>query len=134
LLAQVRAEASTDVARVVLDISALVTCDRETLVELARRRGRLEGRPGCVLDVIGARWSQFVEVLAGEPVENLDAIRRVIRELRRPIMLDPFAPRSREATEGLVADSVPGPRGNVTRHRPEALADTAAYRTPAHDH
>jgi hypothetical protein len=120
------------VARIVLDMSPLVACDRGALLALARLRGRLDERPECVLDVVGARWSQFEAVLADEPVQNLDAIRAVIRELRRPIMLDPCTPRVREVTEGLVAASVPQARGSVAQHRPESGADVAVTR--GHDH
>lgn len=150
LWAQVRAEAHRDVARVVLDISALLACDRDTLIELARRRGRLEDRRDCILDVVGARWSQFASVLAQEPVQNLDVIRAVIRELRRPIMLDLYTPRAREATEGLRAASVLEPRApsaqssapvpvrggstGVAQPHAESLAGVAAPGGRGHDH
>jgi hypothetical protein len=133
LLAKVLAEASTGVPRVVLDVSALVACDRDTLIELARRRGRLEEHPGCVLDVVGARWSQFACALADEPVRNLDVIRALIRELRRPLMLDPYVPRSRDAAEGPTASDVPRPRQSAASGS-EFLADLAGRETTTHDH
>ena len=87
-------EAAEAITRVVLDIRAVITCSRAGLVGLARLRGRLEASPECVVDVVGARWTQFDGALAGpvDPDDEADAdtLRAMVRELRRPLVLDPF--------------------------------------------
>jgi hypothetical protein len=88
-------EAAEAITRVVLDIRAVVTCSRAGLVGLARLRGRLEASPECVVDVVGARWSQFDGALTGESVDpddvaDAETLQAMVRELRRPLVLDPF--------------------------------------------
>lgn len=103
LRARTESEARAGSTRVVLDIRAVVSCDRAGLLGLARLRGRLDAQPECVVDVVGARWPQFVDVLAREAVEGLDTLQGMIRELRRPLMIDPYR-------TPVVAPSVPAPR------------------------
>ena len=92
---QAEGEAAEGITRVVLDIRAVVSCSRAGLVGLARVRGRLHGRPECVVDVVGARWTQFDDALDGEDVDvapdetDVEALRDMVRELRRPLVLDP---------------------------------------------
>lgn len=88
-------EADEAITRVVLDIRAVVTCSRAGLVGLARLRGRLEASPECVVDVVGAHWPQFDGALTGGSVDaddeaDAEALRAMVRELRRPLVLDPF--------------------------------------------
>jgi hypothetical protein len=92
---QAEGEAAEGVTRVVLDIRAVVSCSRAGLVGLARVRGRLDERPECVVDVVGARWTQFDDALDGEDVDvapgetDVEVLRDMVRELRRPLVLDP---------------------------------------------
>src|SRR4051812_46565987 len=55
------AEARAGATRVVMDIRAVVSCDRGAILGLARLRGRLDTDPECVVDVVGARWTQFAD-------------------------------------------------------------------------
>src|SRR4051812_15423500 len=77
----------TGVDRVVLDVWAVVSCDREALLALSAVRGRWPTRPSCVVDVVGVRRAQFAEALAREPVAGVHALEAVIDELRRPQVL-----------------------------------------------
>jgi hypothetical protein len=92
---QAEGEAAEGITRVVLDIRAVVSCSRAGLVGLARVRGRLDERPECVVDVVGARWTQFDGALDGQDVDvapdetDVEALRDMVRELRRPLVLDP---------------------------------------------
>lgn len=91
-------EAAVGSTRVVLDIRAVVSCSRAGLVGLVRLRGRLEARPECVVDVVGARWPQFDGVLTHGAVDDpgdvadvgVEALQSMVRELRRPLVLDPL--------------------------------------------
>jgi hypothetical protein len=94
---QAEGEAAEDVSRIVLDIRAVVSCSRAGLVGLARIRGRLDARPECVVDVVGARWPQFDGALAGgvsraeaDDEVDVETLRAMVRELRRPLVLDPL--------------------------------------------
>jgi hypothetical protein len=100
-------EAAEGTIRVVLDIRAVGSCSRAGLVGLARLRGRLEARPECVVDVVGARWAQFDGALTGEAADadadddaDAEALRGMVRELRRPLVLDPYRAPSPRAPEG----------------------------------
>ena len=63
------------------------------------------------MDVVGARWPQFVDVLAREAVEGADTLQGMIRELRRPLMIDPYRMRHEAGAEAPVAaPPVPAPR------------------------
>jgi hypothetical protein len=110
LRTRAEAEALDGVNRVVLDVRAVVSCDRDGLVGLARLRGRLESHPECVVDVVGARWTQFVDVLNAEGREGLAALQAAIRELRRPLMIDPYRARAHRAPGSSVVAAVPTPR------------------------
>ena len=56
-----------------------------------------------MVDVVGARWPQFADILAREAAEGADTLQGTVRELRRPLMIDPHrAP--------VVAPPVPAPR------------------------
>jgi len=115
LRARAESEAREGSTRVVLDIRAIVSCDRAGLLGLARLRGRLEAHPDCVVDVVGARWPQFADILAREAAEGTETLRGAVRELRRPLMIDPHrvpavapavpAPRTMPPTEMRPADS-----------------------------
>jgi hypothetical protein len=59
-------------------------CDREALFELVAVRGRWPSRQGCVVDVVGVRRVQFLDVLVQEPVRQLHDLQVVIGELCRP--------------------------------------------------
>jgi hypothetical protein len=115
LRAWAEAEALDGVNRVVLDVRAVVSCDRDGLVGLSRLRGRLESHPECVVDVVGARWTQFADVLGREGREGLAALQSVIRELGRPIMIDPY--------RSSVVASVPTPRSPESSARSTAVAE-----------
>lgn len=97
LLARLHSEAADGADEVVLDLAALVSCDRAALIAITRVRGRLADRPGCVVDVVGARPSQFVHVLSTEPLRDLEGLRTVIRELCRPSIVEPYLPRAEPA-------------------------------------
>ncbi len=73
---------------VVLDIAAVQRCDREALLGLIRVRGRDSARRSCIIDVVGARWAQFVTALTEDPPRQVETTRAMIRELRRPYMID----------------------------------------------
>ncbi|WP_328306075.1 STAS domain-containing protein [Actinomycetospora sp. NBC_00405] len=115
LRARAESEAREGSTRVVLDIRGIVSCDRAGLLGLARLRGRLDAHPECVVDVVGARWPQFADILAREAAEGTETLRGTVRELRRPLMIDPHrvpvvapavpAPRSMPPTEMRPADS-----------------------------
>lgn len=115
LRARVESEAREGSTRVVLDIRGIVSCDRAGLVGLVRLRGRLGVEPNCVVDVVGARWPQFADILAREAAEGADMLQGTVRELRRPLMIDPHrvpvvappvpAPRMMPPTEMRPADS-----------------------------
>jgi len=111
LRSRAESEAAEGSTRVVLDVRAIVSCDRAGLLGLARLRGRLDAYPECVVDVVGARWPQFVDVLAREAVEGVDTLQGMIRELRRPLMIDPYRMRHEAGAEAPVAaPPVPAPR------------------------
>jgi hypothetical protein len=111
LRTRVESEAAEGSTRVVLDIRGIVSCDRAGLLGLARLRGRLAAHPECVVDVVGARWPQFGDVLAREAVEGVDTLQGMIRELRRPLMIDPYRMRHRTgAASPVPAPPVPAPR------------------------
>jgi hypothetical protein len=103
LRARAESEAREGSTRVVLDIRAIVSCDRAGLLGLVRLRGRLEAQPDCVVDVVGARWPQFADILAREAAEGADTLQGTVRELRRPLMIDPHR-------VPVVAPPVPAPR------------------------
>ncbi|HSK60798.1 MAG TPA: hypothetical protein VK935_17290 [Actinomycetospora sp.] len=98
-------EAAEGITRVVLDIRAAGSCSRAGLVELARLRGRLEAHPECVVDVVGVHWAQFDGALTGRAVDaddepDAEALRDMVRELRRPLVLDPYRAPSPRVPEG----------------------------------
>lgn len=112
LRARAESEAREGSTRVVLDIRAIVSCDRAGLLGLVRLRGRLEAHPDCVVDVVGARLPQFADILAREAAEGADMLRGTVRELRRPLMIDPHR-------VPVVAPPVPAPRTSTpTATRP----------------
>ena len=130
------AEALDGVDRVVLDVRAVVACDREGLVGLSRLRGRSGSHPDCVVDVVGARWAQFVDALGREGHEGLDGLQTVIRELRRPLTIDPHRARVHRSPAPPVVAHVPvrrsagepaGPRKGIAQEmpaRPTAAAES----------
>jgi hypothetical protein len=136
LRGEAEAEALDSVDRVVLDVRAVVACDREGLVGLARLRGRLGSHPDCVVDVVGARWAQFVDALGREGHEGLDALQTVIRELRRPLTIDPHRARVHRSPAPPVVAHVtvrrsavepPGTREGISPEmpaRPTAVAES----------
>lgn len=110
LRTRVETEAAEGSTRVVVDIRGVVSCDRAGLLGLARLRGRLAAHPECVVDVVGARWPQFGDVLAREAVEGVDTLQGMIRELRRPLMIDPFrTPHDTGVAPPVPAPPVPAP-------------------------
>ena len=88
LIAEAEAEPDSGVDRIVLDLRAVMSCDREALFELVTVRGRWPSRQSCVVDVVGGRRVQFLDVLAQEPVRQLHDLQVVIGELCRP-QVDP---------------------------------------------
>ncbi|HEY2190821.1 MAG TPA: STAS domain-containing protein [Actinomycetospora sp.] len=86
-----RAAVDEGATGVVLDIAAVQRCDREGLLELARLRGRDAVCRACIVDVVGARWTQFVSVLSADPPLLLETTRALIRELRRPHVVETVA-------------------------------------------
>jgi hypothetical protein len=56
---------------IMLDLRAVGSCDREALFELVTVRGRWPSRQNCVVDVVGVRRVQFLDVLAQEPLRQL---------------------------------------------------------------
>jgi hypothetical protein len=112
LRTRAESEAREGSTRVVLDIRAIVSCDRAGLLGLVRLRGRLEAHPDCVVDVVGARWPQFADILAREAAEGADMLQGTVRELRRPLMIDPHR-------VPVVPPAVPAPRTSTpTAMRP----------------
>jgi hypothetical protein len=72
------------VDRIVLDLRAAGSCDREALLELLTVRGRWPSRQSCVVDVVGARKVQFLGVLAQESLRQRHDLQVVIGDLCRP--------------------------------------------------
>ena len=70
--------------RIVLDLRAVGSCDREALFELITVRGCWPSRTSCVVDVVGARKVQFLGVLAQESLRQLHDLQVVIGDLCRP--------------------------------------------------
>lgn len=84
-LARAIAEAEgTGVDRIVLDLQAVRSCDRQALVELAAVRGRRPTAQRCLVDVVGVRTVQFADVVDREPIGTRNDLRGVIGELARP--------------------------------------------------
>lgn len=103
LRARAESEAREGSTRVILDIRAIVSCDRAGLLGLVRLRGRLEAHPECVVDVVGARGLQFADILVREAAEGVATLQGTVRELRRPLMIDPHR-------VPVVAPPIPAPR------------------------
>lgn len=125
LRARLHSAAAAGADEVVLDMAALVSCDRTGLLAVARVRGRLVERPSCVVDVVGAQWSQFVRVLSSEPLRELDGLRAVIRELRRPSMVGPYLRRPEPAPIGgspITSGAVLGAPGGGAQHSISPIA------------
>jgi hypothetical protein len=78
------------VDRIVLDLGAVASCDREAAFELATVRGRWPSRLSCVVDVVGVRKVQFLDMLAPEAHRPLPDLQAVISELRRPPVVSPI--------------------------------------------
>jgi hypothetical protein len=106
----------TGVDRIVLDVWAVVSCDRVALLALAAVRGRHPARPACVVDVVGIRRAQFVEALAREPQAGRPALEAVIAELRRPPIVPPL-PRHGASTPDAPPDR-PHPAPRLRDHLP----------------
>jgi hypothetical protein len=84
-----RAE-DTGVTRVVLDVGAVRSCDRDGLLALVASRGRRSGRRTCVVDVVGVRRAQFLDAIAREPRMGVHQLEAAIDELRRPLIVAPL--------------------------------------------
>ena len=78
------------VDRIVLDLRAVASCDREAAFALATVRGRWPSRLSCVVDVVGVGKVQFLDVLAQEPHRPLPDLQAIIGELRRPLVVSPI--------------------------------------------
>ena len=130
-LAEILAETEDDgVERIVLDIRAVSSCDREALFELVKVRGRWPSRQSCVVDVVGVRRVQFLDVLAQEPLRHLPDLQMVIGELCRPSVPPPIgdhaAPSPRRGDDGdppLGAQIEPGISHGDARPRGRLLLD-----------
>ena len=86
--AALRAAVDAGAAGVVLDVAAVQRCDREGLLALAQVRGRDAVRRSCIVDVVGVRWMQFLAVLAADTPRDVETTRALIRELRRPNVVE----------------------------------------------
>ena len=64
----------------VVDVSAVTSCDAAGLAAL---RALARGRAGCEVTVVGARWSQFLELLVTAPLRTVDTRGEEIRGLLR---------------------------------------------------
>jgi len=74
----------TGVDRIVLDVRAVRSCDRGAMVELVAARGRRPTAQRCLVDVVGVRPAQFVDVVAREPIGGRRDLRVALGELQRP--------------------------------------------------
>jgi hypothetical protein len=105
------------VDRIVLDLRAVTSCDREALFELVTVRGRWPSRQSCVVDVVGVRRVQFLDVLAQESVQQLPDLQVVIGELCRPQVVPALdgnvVPSQRLSSE--TGPSVAGQTGGASR-------------------
>jgi hypothetical protein len=78
------------VDRIVLDVGAVKSCDRDALLALVAGRGRRPGRQTCVVDVVGVRRAQFLDAIAREPRPGRPELEAAIDELRRPQIVPPL--------------------------------------------
>lgn len=81
----VRAAVEAGADRVVVDVSVLARGDRAALLALSRLRGRDAEHPGCLVDVVGVRWTPFREALRQVPPAEFDRLCTVLGELSRPM-------------------------------------------------
>jgi hypothetical protein len=93
------------VDRVVLDLRAVRSCDRDVLVELVGVRGRRPTAQRSLVDVVGVRVAQFAGVIDREPIAGRPGLRLVIGELQRPWtsvapIPEPRSPADGSATAG----------------------------------
>jgi ABC-type transporter Mla MlaB component len=130
-IARAIAEAeNTGVDRIVLDLRAVRSCDREALGELVAVRGRRATAQRCLVDVVGVRAVQFADAVDREPSGQRRDLRGVIGELRRPwtsvapSMVPAAVPLPRSPADGPVPDEPA-----AARHRDSAVSDGS--RSPA---
>jgi hypothetical protein len=114
------------VDRIVLDLRAVGSCDREALFELLTVRGRWPSRRSCVVDVVGARRVQFVHVLAQEPLQQRHDLQVVINDLCRPQVVpaidsNPVPSKRLSSETGLSANGQTESGASRVTHHPEPV-------------
>ena len=126
---QIAEAEDSGVDRIVLDLRAVGSCDREALFELVTVRGRWPSRTSCVVDVVGARKVQFLGVLAQESLRQLHDLQVVIGDLCRPQVVpaidsNAVPPRGARSETGLSANGQTESRASRgTHHREPVLLD-----------
>jgi hypothetical protein len=129
LIAEAEAEAEDGgVDRIVLDLRAVGSCDREALFELLTVRGCWPSRQSCVVDIVGARRVQFLHVLAQEPLRQRHDLQVIICDLYRPQVVPAdgnAVPSNRLGSEtGLSANGqTESGASRVTQHPEPVLLD-----------
>lgn len=110
----------TGVDRIMLDLRAVRSCDREALGELVAVRGRRATAQRCLVDVVGVRAVQFADAVDREPSGQRRDLRGVIGELQRP-------------WTSVAPSMVPVPRApgdGPARHRDAPVPDGSRSPTP----